>query len=76
MTTDELKQKIIDKAAEMLENAKSCEELNQLAAAYNQITANDTMKSMGEMLAKKTEQTEPIAFQMPNMPEKFTQITC
>ena len=55
MTTNELKQKIIDKAAEMLENAKSCKELSQLAAAYNQITANDTMESIGELLAKKTE---------------------
>lgn len=65
MTTNELKQKIIDKAAEMLERVMSCEELNQLAAAYNQITANDTMESIGEMLAKKT---EPVTSQMPNLP--------
>ncbi len=64
MTTNELKQKIIDKAAEMLENAKSCKELSQLAAAYNQITANDTMESIGEMLAKKT---ELVTSQTPNL---------
>lgn len=58
MTTDELKQKIINKAAEMLESVKSCEELNQLAATYNQITANDTMRSMGEILAKKNRLSE------------------
>lgn len=69
MTTDELKQKIIDKAAEMLEKATSCEELSQLAAAYNQITANDTMQSIGEMIAKKT---EPVAFQTPYMPSEIT----
>ena len=68
MTTDELKQKIIDKAAEMLENAKSCKELSQLAAAYNQITANDTMQSIGEMISKKP---EPVTTQTPNMPPDY-----
>lgn len=68
MTTNELKQKIIDKAAEMLENAKSCEELNQLAAAYNQITTNDTMKAVGEMISKNT---EPVPCQTPNMPPDY-----
>ena len=69
MTTNELKQKIIDKAGEMLESVMSCEELNQLATAYNQITANDTMESIGEMLAKKT---EPVTPQKPNMPPEIT----
>lgn len=68
MTTDELKQKIIDKAAEMLESVMSCEELNQLAAAYNQITTNDTMKSVGEMISKNTETVTP---QTPNMPPDY-----
>lgn len=68
MTTDELKQKIIDKAAEMLESVMSCEELNQLATAYNQITANDTMQSIGEMIANKP---EPVTSQTPNMPPDY-----
>ena len=68
MTTDELKQKIIDKAAEMLESEMSCEELNHLASAYNQITANDTMDSIKEILTKNT---EPF-FKTPNLPQEST----
>ena len=66
MTTDELKQKIIDKAAEMLESEMSCEELNHLASAYNQITANDTMDSIKEILTKNT---APF-FKTPNLPQE------
>lgn len=48
MTTDELKQKIIVKAAEMIENGIDCENLHKIAATYHELTATDYMKILSE----------------------------
>lgn len=53
MTTAELKQKIIDKAAEMLENVKSCEELKAISEVYGELTKEDWTRLMVKMLNEK-----------------------
>lgn len=57
MTTDELKQKIIDKVEVMLESERTCEELSYLADVYNKLTANECIKAIGEKVMQKTSET-------------------